>query len=82
MSKQQTPASEDAFLELPAMFAIVRQLFDEIGETRSRKRPTYSLTDCLVSCLAMFHFRDGSMIQFERASSATTASAICAERTG
>ena len=59
MSEQPRPASEDAFLELPAMIAIVRQLFDEIGELRSRKRPTYLLTDCLISCLAMFHFRDG-----------------------
>ena len=68
MSEQQTPALEKAFLDMPAMIAIVRRLFDEIEEPRSRKRPTHSLTDCLASCMAMFHFRDGSMLQFEKAS--------------
>ena len=53
---------------MPAMLAIVRRLLDEIEEPRSRKRATHSLTDCLVSCLAMFHFRDRSMLQFEQAS--------------
>ena len=67
MSEQQTPALEKAFLDMPAMITIVRRLFDKIEEPRSRKRPTHSLTDCLVSGLAMFHFRDGSMLQFEEA---------------
>ena len=39
MSKRQTPALEEAFLDMPAMIAIVRQLLDEIEEQRSRKRP-------------------------------------------
>ena len=68
MSKQQTPALQEAFLDMPAMIAIVRQLFDKIEEPRSLKRPTHSLTDCLASCMAIFHFCDRSMLQFERAS--------------
>ena len=52
---------------MPAMIATVRRLFDEIEEHTSRKRRTHTLTDCMAACLAMFHFRDRSMLQFELA---------------
>ena len=45
MSKQPTPALEEAFLDMPAMIMIVRQLFDEIEEPRSQLLGWHDLDD-------------------------------------
>lgn len=50
------------------MIDVLREVFDRVEEPVGRKRPTHSLTDCLVSALSMFQFRDGSMLAFDQAS--------------
>ena len=68
MSTHLTPVHPEKFLDMKPMIGKLRRQFDAIDDPFTRKRPTHLLTDCLTSGLAMYQFRDGSMLKFDEAS--------------
>ncbi len=51
-------------LSAPGLLNIVRAEFHHVSEFRKRQ-PTYSMTDCLMSGLAVFSFKSPSLLKFE-----------------
>jgi len=53
------------FLSADALFALLRQRFEAVQDQRTVANVTYPLVDVLMSALAMFVFKDPSMLAFE-----------------
>jgi len=53
------------FLSADALFALLRRRFESVQDERNESQVTYPLVDVLMSALAMFVFKDPSMLAFE-----------------
>jgi len=53
------------FLSADALFALLRERFGSVQDQRTEANVTYPLVDVLMSALAMFVFKDPSMLAFE-----------------
>jgi len=53
------------FLSADALFAILRDRFEAVQDYRKKSHLTYPLTDVLMSALAMFVFKDPSLLAFQ-----------------
>src|SRR6056297_2963760 len=53
------------FLSADALFALLRKRFESVQDERNEAQVTYPFGDVLMSALAMFVFKDPSMLAFE-----------------
>ena len=53
------------FLSADALFSMLRQRFESVEDSRKESHLTYPMPDVLMSALAMFVFKDPSLLAFE-----------------
>jgi hypothetical protein len=66
MAAEQTVSPRTRrFLSADALFALLRRRFEAVEDQRTEANVSYPLVDVLMSALAMFVFKDPSMLAFE-----------------
>lgn len=64
-ANQMIPPKTRRYLSADALFNLLRQRFEAVGDQRESSAVTYPLTDVLMSALSMFVLKDPSLLAFE-----------------